>query len=253
MRWWIAIGALAALATTQLQVSADLEQQLYTSRSDRLRFVVPRGWRATDQPSYPGLLLWMVRVDPPNQTSNMVLTAQAFTREVYCSWPVTCRTNRDATLAEKLACALGQKLQARRIHVGQIQAGPKENEAAGLPSVWLEYDDGKQFFRHALAVSEDRVVSLVLTASSNEARAQHARAFEQALRTMRPLTAEELGSAATPAQSTPAPPNDAGIEGNALLDAAVGANARSGTASASASFESAPAPKINPVGSCAQK
>ena len=247
MRWWVVIAALAALATTQLQVSAELEQQLYTSRSDRLRFVVPRGWRATDQPSYPGLLLWMVRVDPPNQTSNMVLTAQAFTREVYCSWPVTCRTNRDATLAEKLACALGQKLQTRRIRVGQIQAGPKENEAAGLPSVWLEYDDGKQFFRHALAVSEDRVVSLVLTASSNEGRAQHARAFEQALRTLRPLTAEEMGSAAAPTQAAPTAPGDAGVDANALIDASVGATP------GSAAFESAPAPKINPVGSCAQK
>src|SRR5882672_1699019 len=128
-RWWIAIALGLGLAATY-PATADLEQQLYTSRTDRLRFVVPRGWRATDQPSYPGLLLWMIRVDPPNQTTNMVLTAQAFTREVYCSWPVTCRTNRDATLAEKLACALGQKIQSRRVHIGQIQAGPKENEAA---------------------------------------------------------------------------------------------------------------------------
>ncbi len=242
-RWWLAIGLVAAFVVA---TRADLEQQLYTSRTDRLRFVVPRGWRATDQSSYPGLLLWMTRVDA-NRTSTMVLTAQAFTREVYCSWPVTCRTNRDATLPEKLACALGQKLSARRIHVGQIQAGPKENEAAGLPSVWLEYDDGKQFFRHALAVNEDRVVSLVLTAPSNEARAQQARAFEQALRTLRPLTPEELGSANAPPPPPPAPPGDAGVDGNALIDAAVG------TTPGSAAFESAPAPKINPVGSCAQQ
>src|SRR5439155_23384175 len=138
------------------------------------------------------LLLWMVRNDADGEV-HVTLTAQAFTREVFCSWPITCRTLRDATLPAKAACALGIKLGAQRMHVGQVQAGPKDNEEAGLPSVYLEYDNGKNFFRHALAVGEDRVVSLVLSAPSLEARTSHVRAFEQALRTLRPLTAEEMG------------------------------------------------------------
>lgn len=247
MRWLLAIAVvLLALVAIAPRVDADLENQLFTSRPDRLRLVVPRGWRATDQPSYPGMLLWMVRTDAKT-TTNMVLTAQAFTHELYCSWPITCRTNRDATLPAKLACALGQKLTAQRFRVGPIQAGPRENEEAGMPSVWLEYDDGKQFSRQALVVREDRVVSLVLSASSNEARAQQVRAFESALRTLRSLSEEELGSA-TPPPPAPAAANDAGVDGGTLIDASTGA-AQAG----SAAFESAPAPKLNPVGSCAQQ
>lgn len=244
MRWLIAfVVVLVAIRV----VDADLENnnQLFTSRADRLRLVVPRGWRASDQPSYPGVLLWMVRSDP--EEVHMVMTAQAFTREVYCSWPITCRTQRDTTLPAKAACALGQKLAGQRMRVGQVQAGPKDNEEAGLPSVWIEYDDGKRYFRHALAVGEDRVVSLVLSAPTIESRTSHVRAFEQALRTLRPLTAEELGQRgiAVQQQQQQVVPTDAGIDGGELIDAATGA------AAGSASFESAPAPKINPVGSCA--
>jgi len=108
MRGWIALVGVAIA----ISASADLENnQLYTSRADHLRVVVPRGWRATDQPSYPGLLLWMVRNDADGEV-HVTLTAQAFTREVFCSWPITCRTLRDATLPAKAACALGIKLGA---------------------------------------------------------------------------------------------------------------------------------------------
>ena len=77
------------------------------------------------------------------------------------------------------------------MRVGPVQAGPKENEAAGLPSIWFEYDDGKHFLRQAIAFSSDRAISLVLSAPTSEARATHTRAFEQALRTLHLLSAEE--------------------------------------------------------------
>src|SRR6476646_6347651 len=73
----VAVATLLALLHSP-PASAELENSIYTSKIDRLRLVVPRGWRATDQPSYPGLLLWMVRADP--DSLHMVLTAQAFTR-----------------------------------------------------------------------------------------------------------------------------------------------------------------------------
>src|SRR5678815_6794 len=115
----------------------------------------------------------------------MVLTAEPFTRELYCSWPVACRASA-ASLPAKLACAMREKFGKQRIRVGAVQAGPKENEQAGMPSVWFELDDGKQFLREAVALGEDRVVSLVLSAPSAEARSAHGRAFEQTLRTIRP-------------------------------------------------------------------
>jgi hypothetical protein len=220
---WIALAiALPTLA------SAELENQIFTSKTDQLRLIVPRGWRATDQPSYPGHLLWMMRAQPD---AHIVLTAEAFTRTQYCSWPITCRTSHDA-LPSKLACALRTQLaeaaraQNHVVHIGPIQAGPKENEAAGMPSVWFEHDDGEHFFRQAVALTEDRVVGLMLSTSSPEARAGYVRAFEQALRTLQTLTAEEA-TAAGAAQPTLPPSPDAGAP-------------------------SPPRPKVNPVGSCTQ-
>ncbi len=239
----IAIGLVAIGLASQFLVgesAAELENQLFTSRGDRIRMVVPRGWRATDQPSYPGLVLWMMRSQPPGQ---IVLTSEAFTRELYCSWPIECRTSHEST-ASKYACALRGKLQAQRMRVGPVQPGPRDNEASGLPSVWFEYDDGKRFLRQAVALgASDRAVSLVLAAPTNEARAAHVRAFEQALRTLRTVSAEVAAASAPGSDGSAAPaPTDGG-----LADAASTSDA---SVDAGGSFESAPAPAQSPIGPC---
>ena len=236
------LALVAALALTVVIVveesAAELENQVFTSRTDRLRMIVPRGWRASDQPSYPGLLLWMA----PNQSQGQIeLTAEAFTRELYCSWPVVCR-GRDG-LPAKYACALRAKLQAQRLHVGPDQAGPKDNETAGLQSIWFEYDDGRHFLRHAIAFSSDRAISLVLSAPTSELRATHTRAFEQALRTLHLISLEETARAAGVDAAVVAPPDDAVvIDSSALPHGAV--------LDAGVVFESSPAPKIEPIGRC---
>src|ERR1043165_6349023 len=88
------VVALVVLASRFLvgESAADLENQVFTSRSDRIRIVVPRGWRGTDQPSSPGLALGMMRSQPPGR---IVLTSEAFPRELYCSWPIACRTSHE--------------------------------------------------------------------------------------------------------------------------------------------------------------
>jgi hypothetical protein len=230
---FVLLCAMAIGASVLVDEShADLENSVFTSRANRLRMVVPRGWRATDQPSYPGLLLWMLRSQPPGQ---IVLTAEAFTREQYCSWPIACRTSPES-LSSKYACALRARLQQQRMQVGPVQAGPKDNELAGLPSVWFEYDDGKRFLRQAVAVGGDRAVTLVLSSPTNEARAAHVRPFEQALRTLRPLTTDETQTNEPDAAVAPQAPADGGAPADATT--------------IDAGFESAPAPKINPVGPC---
>ena len=260
--------AAAVVVGAQGPVRAELENQIFTAKTERLRIVVPRGWRATDQPSYPGLLLWMMRSEPEG---TIVLTSEAFTRDVYCSWPVRCQMSHDA-LPAKLACALGAKLTAERLHVGPVQAGPKENEEAGLPSVWFEYDDGKHFLRQAVAIDEDHVVSLVLSAPSAEARNAQVRAFEQALRTLRPLSQEELGvigSASIGSGSSSGTGSATGATGSAMAGSAQG-SATTGSASAPAAvgsaagspppaiaramtFVSAPPPRLEPVGPCTKR
>ncbi|HEX8108041.1 MAG TPA: hypothetical protein VF516_09960 [Kofleriaceae bacterium] len=230
------LAALAVVIGLVRESAADLENGVFTSRPDHLRMIAPRGWRASEQSTYPGLRLWMARSQPQGQIE---LTSEAFTRELYCSWPVPCRTSKEI-LPSKYACALRAKLTKLHMHVGPTEAGPKENEAAGLPSVWFEYDDGRHFLRQAIAISSDRAFSLVLSAPTGDARATHTRAFEQALRTLQLLTPEEARSEAidaAPPVPGDAPPADAGLIDGAVLDGGV-------------VFESAPAPAINPVGPC---
>jgi hypothetical protein len=218
--------------------AAELESAVFTSREARLRMIVPRGWRASDQTSYPGLVLWMARSDPPGQIQ---LTVERFTRDLFCTWPRSCQTSREG-LPSRYACALRFALEAKRLRVEPIQAGPKENEAAGLASIWFDYDDGKHFLRQAIAFSSDFAISLVLSTPTREARGTHGRAFEQALRTLHLLSAEE-SARAEGIDAAVAPPSDASVvDSTALADGAV--------LDAGVVFESAPAPKISPIGPC---
>lgn len=183
----------------------------------------------------------------------IVLTAEPFTRELYCSWPITCRTSHEVgTVESKLACALRQKLVNESFHIGPIQAGPKENEAAGLPSVWFDFDDGKHFMRQAVALGDDRAFSLVLSASSADSRNSQIRAFEQTLRTLRPLTTEELG--APPAAGTVIV-----VDGGVIstIDATLAPSDATGSATGSPSpttpeLVNPPPSKVNPIGPCSK-
>ncbi len=258
----LCIGVLAVVG--ERPSLADLDNQVFTSKTALVRLVVPRGWRATDEPSYPGVLLWMMRSEPEGR---LALTAEPFTRDVYCSWPITCRTGKGAafSLPAKAACALRSRLLTQHMRtIGDAQAGPKENDDAGLPSVWFEYDDGGHFMRQAIAVDEDRVVSLVLSTPTSEARAGYVRAFEQALRTLRPVNAEEeaaitasvgsgSGSAGVGAGATTAV--GPGLSSATVPGSGSGAGSGSGSPAVVKPFASAePAPgaaeKIPAVGSC---
>jgi hypothetical protein len=249
-----AIGAIT-LVIALAPVEAELENHVFTSRADRIRLVVPRGWRESDAPSYPGVLLWLMRPD-----TKIVLTAEPFTRALYCSWPITCRASHEVNTVEaKLACALRQKLVDAGMHIGPIQEGPKQNETAGLASVWFDYDDGKHFMRQAVALGEDRAFSLVMESSSAEVRNSQVRAFEQTLRTLRPLTEAELGAPPAPGTSLVAPGNDAGIADAAPVVACDAGTITRTTAPAPgadagppspATYELPPAAKVNPIGPC---
>jgi len=240
-----AIAFLVGDSRADLDVGAQAGSGgVFTSRTARLRVLVPRGWRATEQPNYPGLLLWMLRGQPPGQ---MVLTSETFTHELYCSWPVSCRATHDSPTA-KYACALRHKLEAQRLRVGTTQAGPKENELAGLPSLWFEYDDGRRFLRQAIAVTADRAVSLILSAPSNDARASHGRAFEQMLRSLSVLTPAEVRSETAGS----AVPDDAGVA-TAGDGAPAQVDAAAPVIDGGVEFQPAPAPTISPVGPCEQE
>ncbi|HEY4058844.1 MAG TPA: hypothetical protein VGM39_19655 [Kofleriaceae bacterium] len=234
------VAAMIASAFLVEESHAELENGVFTSRAFGLRMVVPRGWRSTDQASYPGMLLWMLKSQPEG---TIVLTAEPLDHKRYCTWPLACRSSNDS-LSAKYACMLRTRLTAQKLKAGPVQAGPKENEEAGLPSVWFEYDDGKKFLRQAVAVGDTSAVTLVLSAPTNDARAAHVRPFETALRTLRPLTSSEakLAAAVSPADagvptvvvdgSTDASINDAGAGSAGSGAASSGSNAGSGASNA---------------------
>ncbi|MFT3699157.1 MAG: hypothetical protein QM831_38780 [Kofleriaceae bacterium] len=230
-----AIGVALIVLAIIHRANAELENSVFTSRSDGIRLVVPRGWRASDAPSYPGVLLWLMRPE-----GKILLTSEPFTRQLYCSWPITCRSSHELDSPQaKFACALRQKLVNASFHIGPIQAGPKENEDAGLPSVWFDYDDGKHFMRQAVALDEEHAFSLTLSATSTDARNSAVRAFDQTLRTLRPLTSEE---AAAPVAAGTAIVIDAGAIGDA--------NAITDGGAAPVESVNAPAARIDPIGPC---
>jgi hypothetical protein len=223
--------------------AAELDGNIFRSPQHRVRIVVPRGWRKTDEPSYPGLLLWMM--PPTRPPAQIVLTAETFTRELYCSWSPACRAM--PTNTARYACALREKLAAQKMRVGPTQLGPKENDQVGLPSLLFEYDDNRRFLRHAVTVTEDRAFSLVLSAQTSEARATYVRTFDQTLRTLVPLTAAEA-AAPIAAQARP----DAGltVAVDAALHDAIALPTDAAPLDAGVVFETQPNTKINPIGPC---
>jgi hypothetical protein len=183
----MAIAVVAICIATHSVSRADVDNQQFTSRARNLKLTVPKGWRPSELPSYPGVLLWMLRSQPPGW---IIVADEPLRQQLVCSWPVECRTASEP-LSARYACALGKRLEGKDVLLGPLQSGPKENVAAGIPSVWFEFTDGQRFVRQALAVNERRAITLVLSTSSAAARATHARAFDQVLRSLGELSQGE--------------------------------------------------------------
>lgn len=162
---------------------AGLDGEVYTSREANIRMVVPRGWRVSDLPTYPGVLLWMARTNPPGR---MLLTVDTIDRDARCAWPRACRDGA-RPLAEQMACALAARVEAAGFRPGPVQSGR---------TPWFDYEDGKRWLRQAVLMSGSRAVTLILSASSLADRANHARSFDRAIRSLRPLTASEAAAVA---------------------------------------------------------
>lgn len=199
-----AVGVASALGALlrPVPVSAELDNQLFTSSEHRIKITVPKGWRPSELPSYPGIVLWMLRSQPE---ARIVVGTEELRQELVCAWPSECRA-LSKPLSERYACALRTQLERQNILVGQIQAGPKENVAAGMPSVWFEFTDGKRYVRQAVAANERRVVSFALSTGSIADRGTHARAFDQALRSLQELSEAEARAASPASAPTDSPP-----------------------------------------------
>jgi len=183
----IATFAVVAIVVVGLQLGpgaeATLDGDVFTSRDANVRMVVPRGWRVSDLPNYPGVLLWMVRTSPPGV---MLLTVDTIDRDLRCSWPPRCRA-AGTPLADQVACGLAARLGETGFRVGEVQPGR---------APWFDYEDDRRWLRQAVLVAGRSAVTLILSAQSAADRSSQARAFDRALRSLRPLTASEAAAAA---------------------------------------------------------
>lgn len=220
----IVVGALAlALSIAIRPAVATLDDDVFTSREADVRMLAPRGWRVSDQPSYPGVLLWMVRAKPPGQ---MMLTVEDIGAASRACWPKEC--GHDAT-APDFVCVLANRLGAAGFAVGPVEDGR-----------WFDYQRGKdatRFLRQGVVVLGHHAFTLILSAPTANDRAAHAREFDRALRSVRPLTggegapadergppaiADDGGAIAIDAPpDVDAPPIDAAVTGDGQLASAV--------------------------------
>ncbi|HTJ41233.1 MAG TPA: hypothetical protein VL463_04030 [Kofleriaceae bacterium] len=210
----VAIASLAAVGASACSPTARaaIDEDTFTSREADVRMVAPRGWRKSDQPSYPGILLWMIHEKPPGQ---MLLTVEDIGAPSRACWPKTC--GHDATVAD-FVCVLSTRLKDAGFTVGPVEDGR-----------WFDYQQGKnatRFLRQGVVVLGHHAFTLILAAPTTNDRATNARIFDRALRSVRPLSSpspeETASSAGAP---PPAALIDAGIpdaelppDGPRLLD-----------------------------------
>jgi hypothetical protein len=164
---------MVALLAWTGRANAQVETGRVESSVWRIRISAPEGWRISAQGSYPRVIAWMNRTGP---AGTMLLTAE-----------------RPKSPTSSVQYAQQTVAQLRAMGY-TIETEPQLH--AATQALWIEFDDGKTFFRQAVLVSGDIAYGLTLSAPDRRARAQQLRAFDFALRSM-----ERIEDAAVDASS----------------------------------------------------
>ena len=187
--WALGLALALVLIAWASPALAQVETGRAESKEWRIRISAPEDWRISAQGSYPRVLVWMYRSDP---AGTMLLTAERA---------------RAGQSSVQYAQDTVTRLQGLRY---AIETTPQVH--AATQASWIEFDDGKTFFRQAFLVMGDSAFALTLSAPDRRARAQHLRAFDSALRSMERIEdpAVDTGGAAPAADedlacSAPAP------------------------------------------------
>jgi hypothetical protein len=180
MGWALALVLIAWASLALAQVETGRAE----SKEWRIRIAAPEDWRISAQGSYPRVVVWMYRRNP---AGTMLLTAERA---------------RAAQSSVQYAQDTVKQLQTLRY---AIETTPQVH--AATQASWIEFDDGKTFFRQAFLVMGDTAFALTLSSPDRRARAQHLRAFDSALRSMERIedAAVDTGGGA------PAPDADADV------------------------------------------
>jgi hypothetical protein len=168
------IAALAVAISSALAggtARADIDGDRFESADWRVRMTAPKNWQLTEHTSYPTILLWMVRHAPDGK---MLLSAE----RVKKGEDALAYANRTSQLLGKV----GFTLRAPQLH-------------AATGAYWIDFDNGKRFLREAFLVVDGIGYALTLSAKDTRTRSAHLRAFDYALRSIRPMRQVEVDEA----------------------------------------------------------
>ncbi len=160
----IAVAALFALHIGLNSARADLAGDTFNSDNWRVKLIGPKGWKLSDDTSYPSILLWMVHRRPD---ARMLFSAELLV---------------DVKDAQSYAAQTAERLKK----LGFTVRTPQLHSATG--AYWMDFDDGKHFLRQALLVPAQSDIGYSLTLSTPElrSRGQLLRAFDDTLRSIVP-------------------------------------------------------------------
>jgi hypothetical protein len=199
----ILVGGL--LTATASSIDADIEGTTFSSKTAHVRMTLPRGWRWSDQATYPGLILRMNRTRP---RATMMLAVDPLPTEIDPS----CRDRPPAAegapslpfpIEVQVACQQGLRLTELGFTVGVVKEGARP---------WFDYAYKERQLRQGVFVAGEDVFTLVLAAETAASRAQYARTFDKALRSLRTLrtapvideeTGEEISDGGVPIEEAP--------------------------------------------------
>lgn len=150
---------IAASATARADIDGDSFQR--EQWGWRVSLTSPKNWIPSEDRSYPSIVLWMVRRDPPGR---ILLSAEQLDEVA------------DAPAYAKKTAALLEK-------IGFSVRAPQLHSQTG--AYWIDFDNGKVYLRQAFLVVGGIGYVLTLSASSSRVRGQHLRAFDGALRSIK--------------------------------------------------------------------
>lgn len=153
-------ATIAAIAApTRADIDGDSFQRELWGWTVTLR--APKNWSPSEERSYPSILVWLVRRDPPGK---MLLSAE----QLEDTKNASVYAQRTSVLLE----ALGFTVRKPQLHA---QTG----------AYWIDFDNGEVYLRQGFLVIGDVGYSLTLAARNSRTRGQHLRAFDFALRSIK--------------------------------------------------------------------
>ena len=160
------VAALIAVALLASDARAECDGETCTQQmwGWSIAITAPRNWKPTEERSYPSILVWIGRRDPPGR---MLLSAE--------------RLEESATPLDSQAYA--ERSSTLLVSLG-FQVG-KAQLHAQTGAYWFDFDNGAVYLRQAFLVVGGIGYALTLSTTSRRTRGQHLRAFDFTLRTLR--------------------------------------------------------------------